>query len=349
MNRWSPETRRWVVIGLIVGAIILIYAIRDTLSTFALALLAAYLLNPIVQVIQTRARVSRVLATAIVYLLFIAVLIAILATMVPLVYRQIGEMGRGFDRILSQSEAAVKQLPFLGALGIDAASLNLVEQLRDEAGSLARSAPRVLIGAASGVFNLLLILVLSFYLVKDAEELGQNLDNAIPAHYRDEWQNAKQELGSIWANFLRGQVLLAIIIGVVTTIVLAILGVPNAALLGLIAGLLEVVPTLGPIIAAVPAVVIAFVQGSTNWAIDNTMFAFIVVIAYLLIQQLENHLIVPNVLGASVNLPPIIILFGALAGASLAGVLGVFLAAPLLATARVALRLVFRRLLVDGA
>jgi len=105
-------------------------------------------------------------------------------------------------------------------------------------------------------------------------------------------------------------------------------------LLCVLAGVMEVVPTIGPIIAMIPAVFIALFQGSTRLAIDPTVFAVVVVIAYLLIQQSENHLIVPNVLGSSVNLPPIIILFGAFAGASLAGVLGIFLAPPVLATAR---------------
>jgi predicted PurR-regulated permease PerM len=123
-----------------------------------------------------------------------------------------------------------------------------------------------------------------------------------------------------------------------------VLGVRNALLLGSLAGLLEVVPNLGPIIAAVPAVLIAFFQGSSIWNIENTTFALIVIGAYVLIQQLENHLIVPNVLGSSVNLPPMVILFGALAGASLAGVLGIFLAAPVLATARLVLEFVLNKL-----
>jgi predicted PurR-regulated permease PerM len=148
----------------------------------------------------------------------------------------------------------------------------------------------------------------------------------------------------VWAGFLRGQLLLALIIGVATTMVLEILGVPNALLLGVLAGILEVVPTIGPIIAMIPAVLLAFFQGSTHFTLDNTLFACIVVGAYIVIQQLENHIVVPNVLGRSVDLPASVILFGALAGASLAGVLGIFLAAPVLATARLALRFILDKL-----
>lgn len=343
--QWSPETRRWVVLGLIVVALITLYAIRDTLSTVVLALLAAYLLNPLVVAIKSRWRFSRLAATALIYLVFIVVLAATFGTLAPMLFRQLGDIELGFDKMFAQIESGLVQLPLLSALGVSVDWMALGDQLRSEAAELARNAPRVLIGAASGVLRLFLILVLSFYLLKDAEEIERNLDNAIPEHYRDEWRQAKEELAKIWSSFLRGQILLAMIIGVTTTITLAILGVPNALLLGFLAGLLEVVPNLGPILAAIPAVLIAFFQGSANWPIENATFAVIVIVAYLLIQQLENHLIVPNVLGASVKLPPIVILFGAFAGATIAGVLGIFLAAPVLATTRLALRFVFRRLL----
>jgi predicted PurR-regulated permease PerM len=151
-------------------------------------------------------------------------------------------------------------------------------------------------------------------------------------------------LDKVWSGFLRGQVLLSIIIGVMTTVALMILGVRNALLLGILAGVLEVVPTIGPVIAMLPAVAIAFFQGSTNWAIDPTLFALIVILTYFAIQQLENHLIVPNVLGASVDLPPVVILIGTLIGASLAGVVGIFLAAPVIATGRLFFRYVLQKL-----
>jgi predicted PurR-regulated permease PerM len=186
--------------------------------------------------------------------------------------------------------------------------------------------------------------VLSFYLVKDADVIVPRIREAIPASYHDDFDRITKELDLVWSGFLRGQVLLAIIIGTVTTVALMILGVRNALFLGILAGILEVVPTIGPIIAMIPAVLIAFFQGSTNWAIDPTIFALIVILVYFGIQQLENHVVVPNVLGASVNLPPVLILAGTIVGASLAGVLGIFLAAPVIATARLFFQFILRKL-----
>jgi len=346
---WSDETRRWVVIGLVIAGAVIVYQISETLAPLVLALLLAYLLNPLVNWVQHRWRMSRLLAVALVYLALIVLLITAFAALVPVLFRQLVALILGLDKILEQTSVALRQIPLLAAFGFQPDSHLLADQLRNELASLRTFAPRLVMGAASGVFSAVFVLVLSFYLLKDAETIDRNIVNAVPENYRDEVRRIKAELNAIWSSFLRGQIILAIIIGTLTSVVLAVLGVPNALFLGLLAGLLEVVPNVGPIIAMIPAVLIAFFQGSTVWTIDNTVFAVIVVIAYILIQQLENHLIVPNVLGSSVNLPAVVVLFGAFAGASLAGVLGIFLAAPVLATARAIGGFVLRKLLEPGA
>ncbi|MBI5305537.1 MAG: AI-2E family transporter [Chloroflexi bacterium] len=342
---WSADTRRWVIIGLVLAALLIEYAIRDTLPPLIIALLLTYLLNPIVTGLARRLRAPRILALALVYLTFIALSVAALATLVPILIRQVASLATGLDRILLQISVAAKQIPLLEAIGVPADSSALADQLRGEIAQLASSAPRVLAGAASGALSLVFILVLSFYLLKDTEAIERSIDGAIPEHYRDDAWRIKAELNDIWSSFLRGQVVLALIIGTITTAVLWALGVHNALILGVLAGLLEVVPTIGPIIAMAPAVLIALYQGSLNLPVDNSTFALIVVAAYFVIQQLENHLVVPNVLGSSVNLPAVVILFGAFAGASLGGVLGIFLAAPVLATARLFGRFLLQHLL----
>jgi predicted PurR-regulated permease PerM len=341
---WSAETRRWIIIGFVIAVALIFFSIRETLSTFIIAMLVAYLLNPIVTFLENRLRWSRTLATLIVYLAFIIVLVIAGIVFVPRLYRQILAFASGFDAIVAQLSVAARQLPILDSLGIHIESTTISDQIRSGLGSMASGISSALIGAVSGVFNTIIILVFSLYLVKDAKEIDRAIESAVPQDYRDDVQRIKTELNRIWSSFLRGQVVLALIIGVVTTIVLAILGVRNAILLGVLAGVMEVVPTIGPIIAMVPSVFIALFQGSTRFAIDPAAFAIVVVVAYLVIQQAENHLIVPNVLGSSVNLPPIIILFGAFAGASLAGILGIFLAPPVLATARLIGEYVMKKL-----
>ncbi len=341
---WGQDTRRWVLIGLAVALALMLYWIREIIPVLILALLLAYLLNPLVVLLRHRLKISRLQATILLYLALVTLVIAVGIILVPLLFRQLRGFLNDLDQVVAQVDAVLRQIPLLDALGIRLDTAFFANQLRSEVTSLTGTIPRFLLGFVSRALSVVVILVLSFYLLKDAEWIGRSIDNAIPTEYRDEVQHIKAELATVWSSFLRGQILLAIIIGVTVSIVLTLLGVRQALLLGLLAGVLEVVPTIGPILAAIPAVLLAFFQGSSHWPIQNATFALIVIIAYVLIQQLENHLVVPTVLGSSVNLPAIVILFGALAGAALAGVLGIFLAAPVLATARLVLQYLLGKL-----
>jgi predicted PurR-regulated permease PerM len=341
---WSAETRRWVVIGLILAGVWLLYQLSDILPPILVALFLAYLLNPLVGFLHERQRVPRLLAVASIYLVLVAVLIIASILLTPALIRQVRALSHELDSIITAT-MQTGQVPLADFLGIQLDPTSLTSQLRTELVGLASALPGLLIGAASGVLNGVLALVLSLYLLIEADAVVRSVDQLVPVEYRDEWQRIKTELDRIWSSFLRGQVTLALIIGVLVTLALVILGVPNALLLGLLAGVLEVIPNIGPVIAMIPAVLVALFQGSMNWRVDNVIFALIVLLTYFVIQQLENHLIVPKVLGGSVNLPPLVILIGAFAGANLAGVLGIFLAAPVLATARLAGEFVLKKLL----
>lgn len=343
-HRWTYDVRRWVIIGLVIAGVLFAYFIRDTIPVLVLALLVAYLLNPIVTFLAQRLKIPRIAAAALTYLVLIAILIELAILVVPNIARQVTLLIADFDILVVRLIDTGKQIPILAerAGELDPAQVSL--QLRAEARGLLEQAPRFLSGALSSLFSMFVVLVLSFYLVKDADIFIQRIEASFPDAYRDDFQRIARELDKVWSGFLRGQVLLALIIGLVTTIALTILGVRSALLLGVLAGILEVVPTIGPIIAMIPAVLIAFFQGSTHWAIEPTLFALIVVLTYFGIQQLENHVVVPNVLGASVNLPPVLILAGTIVGASLAGVLGIFLAAPVLATARLFFQYLWHKL-----
>lgn len=344
-HRWSYDVRRWVVIGLVVALALFAYFIRETIPILVLAVLVAYLLNPIVTLATKRLKMPRAAACALVYLVLIAVLIEAGILIVPNIIRQLGAVIGDFDALVIQLIAAGRSLPIVSNWAGALDPTEVSAQLREEGRVLLEQSPRFVAGAASSLLSLFLVLVLSLYLLIDSERFQARIHAAVPPTYRGDYERIMRELDAVWAGFLRGQILLALIIGVVTTIALTVLGVRNALLLGILAGVLEVVPNLGPILAMVPAVLIAFFQGSTNWAIDNTIFALLVVATYFAIQQLENHIVVPNVLGASVNLPPVLILAGTVVGASLGGVLGIFLAAPVLATARLFFRYVFSKLL----
>ncbi|HEX6036231.1 MAG TPA: AI-2E family transporter, partial [Anaerolineales bacterium] len=203
-----------------------------------------------------------------------------------------------------------------------------------------------LVGAAfSRAAMIVFIFLASIYMSLDAHTYRGALLQAVPAIYRSEISTLVARIERTWNAFFQGELRLMLVIGAITTIGLTALGTPGALYLGIIAGLLEVIPTIGPIIAAVPAVIVALVQGSTYLPIGNLAFAGLILLFYILVQQVENNLIVPRVLGDAVELPPLVVMTGAVVGASVGGILGVMLATPVIATGREILGYIYRKLL----
>lgn len=141
-------------------------------------------------------------------------------------------------------------------------------------------------------------------------------------------------IARLWLAFARGQLILMLLIGVVSWLGLAALGVPYAPFLGIVAGSLEIVPSLGPTLATAAAALVALAKGSTYLHISPPWLAAIVIVFYVLVQQLENIFVVPRVMGDALKLPALIILLGIIAGGVVGGVPGAVLAAPVIASIR---------------
>jgi predicted PurR-regulated permease PerM len=185
----------------------------------------------------------------------------------------------------------------------------------------------------------------SIYISLDGHKYRDCLLQAAPAVYQPELSFLLSRIERVWNGFLRGELTLMLVIGAMTTIGLTVLGVPGALYLGIIAGLLEIVPTMGPIIATVPAVIVALVQGSATLPVGHLALAGLIILFYTLVQQVENNLIVPRVLGDAVELRPLVVMTGVIVGASVGGILGALLATPVTATGREVLHYIHRKLL----
>ena len=191
-----------------------------------------------------------------------------------------------------------------------------------------------IIGGAVGIFiSGVLLLLLTFYFAYDQPRLVDYLVTLAPDEYQSEWRELWRRTGAVWSSFFRGQLVLSLIMGALVWFGLTIIGVPGAFALGALSGVLEVIPTLGPIIAAVPGVILALISGSTHFPeMANWIVALITVGFYVLIQQAENLFLVPRILGRSVGVHPALVLVGVMVFASQFGIVGAFIATPVLAT-----------------
>jgi predicted PurR-regulated permease PerM len=143
-----------------------------------------------------------------------------------------------------------------------------------------------------------------------------------------------ERLVTVWVTYVKGQLVLALVIGGLTWVVSAGIGLKWALALAAVAGLFETVPSVGPIVAVIPAVIVALWQGSSVIPVENWVFALIVLGVYVLIQQVGALIIEPLVLGERLHLPPPLVFIGVIAGAVLGGVVGALLAVPLIASVR---------------
>lgn len=176
------------------------------------------------------------------------------------------------------------------------------------------------------------MILASIYISMDAQTYRNIFLNSIPAGFRSEISTLLTQIERVWSAFFYGELKLMLVVGGMTTIGLTALGMPGALYLGIIAGSLEIIPNIGPIIATVPAVIVALIQGSVYLPISHLAFAGLVILFYIVVQQVENNLIVPRVLGAALELPPLIVMTGIVVGASVSGILGALLATPVIAT-----------------
>lgn len=352
---WSESTKRWVIAGLIVGGAALVLRVRTLLPPVILACLLAYLLNPLVAQFM-RWRLSRTKATIVTYLLLLLAVVLGAAILVPVLVQQISSIDVDIQKIyegLLSIMGRYETITFLDysiqlSEAFELLQANVVQMITSFASRSAEGVLSIVLGVASGFAStfvwMLFMVVVSFWVLRDADEIARVMVTMVPAEYRDETENLRRRIAEVWDSFFRGLLLLSLAVGAITTVILWLLGVKNALLLGILAAVLEVVPSIGPIVACIPAVIIAYFQASSHLPLGPGWFALLVLGAYVLIQQIENNFLAPRILGRSVRLHPVVVLVGAIGGYAVGGIVGAFLAAPVIGTLKILGQYLYRKL-----
>lgn len=200
-------------------------------------------------------------------------------------------------------------------------------------------------GLTNGFLTVIYVLVLNFWLLKDQQKLQRLMIEQIPTDYQEDTRRLAQEIVQIWEGFLRGQIVLGVVIGLVTWVVLFILGMPGAGGLALLAGIMELLPTVGPAISGTIGTLVALFLGPTWMPVSHLTFALIIGIAYGILGQIESIYFIPRLVGGRVNLHPAVAFVSVIAGTLVFGALGILLATPVVATLRTLLTYLYRKLL----
>ncbi len=304
----------------IVVLLLFLYVIRDIIVILFVSIVLASAFDPWVDALQRR-KIPRTVGILLIYLILIGVIVSVFILLIPPITDQVKQIASSFPEYYEKFLASFVNIQQFSqehglADNIQKALEGVNQSLQQVTGTIFSGVVKVF----GGFISFVVILVIVFYMTVEEKGVKNFLRSFAPIKYQPYLTQKAIQIQEKMGFWLRGQLFLSGIIALTSFVGLSILGVKFALVLALVAGITELVPLVGPIIGAVPAVFFALVQSPVK--------ALLVIILYIVIQQMENHIIVPKVMQRSVGLNPVVIIVAILIGAKLAGILGMLLAVP---------------------
>lgn len=347
MINWLNKQRLRGLLAASLGllALALLYAARKALLPFALGALLAYLAAPLVNWIHSHLplpvrarRASRGVVILLVYLLALASLFSSLAFVIPpigaelnLLVQRLPELAQKVYSVAPETiqiwlERYNQVIPEDIRLAIQRQVESWIPSLLSLLQTGASKTIGIVFSTLSFVLGLLVVPLWMFYVLRDHSEMSSSFESFVPAAYREDVHNILVLVDSVVGAYLRGQFILCLSVGILFTIGLLILDIDFALLLGAIAGAFEIIPVLGPVLGAIPAILVTL-------ATSPSQLLWVILLAFA-VQQFENAFLVPQVTGITVRIHPALVMLVLVIGSEIAGVAGVILSVPLTAAVR---------------
>ena len=338
----------WSVELLIIATLILVSSKIDfvfqPIGTFFTTLFAPiliagflyYLLNPLVNLLM-KMGVKRLAAIALIFILLIGIIVLIFMSIIPNLVEQLVSLARNIPGFISNMQTWLQELannatrfPLFKELDVD----KYISNLDVSAGSIIQQS---LTGVTNGlgsvigkITTIVLLLVtvpfILFYMLKDGEKLVPNIERLFPEKQRENIKGLLQQLNKTLSDYISGQAIECLFVGTFTFLGYLLIGVDYAFLFGVIAGLTNLIPYLGPYLGLAPALIYTIFDSPTR--------ALLCIVVVIIVQQIDGNVIYPNVIGKSLNIHPLTIILILLVAGNLSGILGVFLGVPVYAILR---------------
>ena len=328
-------------LGALLVAIIVLYLLRDFLGAFVLGATIAFLIQPWIARL-TDLGLPRIVAIGVIFIAIIVALAGLVLLVVPLGVNEISQLQAqapalaqiAQDRINSLQGSPVEFFGFKIDLKDTTETINahLREYLLGQFGN----AVSIGLTAITTLLQLILMFIVAFLLALDAAAVKRLLRRLVPNDYRHDFDLIWRKIRKMLYAYMRGQLIIAGLIGIISGIVCAVLGLSDPVALGLVAGITALIPYLGPFLGLVPAVLVGLAA--------SPLKALLVTIAYIVISNVILNIVQPKVMGDAVKLPPILVIVAFIAGFSWAGILGMFVAVPIAATLRILFDHIYPRL-----
>jgi predicted PurR-regulated permease PerM len=347
--RFSPQGKFIVAAGIVFLTLMLISSIGNILTPFVGAIITAYIFNPLVSWLQRRTRMGRALWIVVIYVVAFSLLFWLATWVWPRIVWQYQDMVSRLPNILlgiSQLFEGNRTIDIGTGLTLDLTPLEeqLIGTATDLGRALSEGVPHLVFSALETAIYALVYLIVTFYLLLQSQELLNWTVELIPTPYRVEICGLGRQIDQVLSAYIRGQLLLIVIMAVLLYIPLSILQIPYALVIAIASGVLELIPILGPWSAAIIAMLVALVQPEVPFGLSNLGLAGLIGIIYFALRQIEDSFIIPNIMGHLVRLHPAVVIFAVLAGGSIAGGLGLLLSIPTAAVVRIMLSYFYRKL-----
>lgn len=338
-SRWSSTTKRVVVGSLAALFLVFIWRAGDIVEPFLWAMILSYILLPLVGALERRSALPRTGAALLVFLALLAFILGGGRFLVPRLIDNAKDLQVNWPTLIANAQVTIADTLTglgLGDLSASVIAPNLQDVDRQIVAMLQRNALPVVVGAGHFLLQFLIFLIATFLTLRDAPRFLTFIQRNLPRQHRSELLRVLGDTNVMLGRYIRGQLILVLLMSTITTIALTILGVPYSVLLGVMTGVLETIPFVGPITAGAIACLVAL--GHPNpFGWSQIAYVTVVALMYTVLRHAEDYLVIPTVIGRAVRLHPAIVIFALLSGGAIFGLLGIVLAVPIAATMRLVL------------
>jgi predicted PurR-regulated permease PerM len=346
-KNWNAPFRYTVAVILFIGFVAFLLSAREAVKMFIIAAFAAYLISPAVSFLMDRMKWSRTTAVNFVYFSALILLVGVPSALTPIFFDDITIVARDLLELSTEFVAALSEPVHFG--GIVFQFDELAEGLAHIGDAVLKPLPEqalALIETTSiNILWFLIIVVTVHVLMNHWPRMSDWLIGLAPADYSDEMRELYNRLRNVWMAYLRGQIVLMVVVGIVFTIAWVIIGIPGALVLGMAAGFFTLIPDVGPFIAMALAFGVALLEGSSWIPLSNAWVAGIVAVVYLVLINLKNFFLRPYIMGRSLHMNEALIFIAILTATILGGIMGALLVVPVMASTVVIFEYLRRRIL----
>lgn len=307
--------------ALLILAVWFLYLIRDVLALLFIAVLIDAVIDPAVDWLQRR-KIPRTLGVIFIYILAIIILVVTISFLIPLLAQQFRDFSNGLPQFSTKVEQSFGGINnYFQTWNINFNTQQVLSDIGRSFSGVSKSILSQTIGVFSGIVSTIIVLVIAFYMAVNENGIKRFIISIIPVKHAEYAADLTDRVKGKIGKWMQGQLVLMLIIFILDFIGLSIIGVPYALILAIFAGVMEIIPYAGPIISAIPGIILGLLV--------SPLTGLLAALVYFIIQQFEGHIIVPQVMKKAVGINPIAVILALLVGLKLGGILGAILAVPL--------------------